>query len=61
MTNIQEGAQSDSIKDYKLPVINQDKERRNFPGFKKQVVYSLEDLKVGQSNVVSTETHGKKN
>lgn len=60
MSSIQEGAQSDSIKDYKLPVINQDTQRRNFPGFKKQVVYSLEDLKVGQTNVVSTETHGKK-
>jgi hypothetical protein len=54
----QEGAQSDSIKGYKLPVTDVDTSKRNFPGFKKKQVYSLQDLKVGQSNVVSTETKG---
>jgi hypothetical protein len=54
MTNIQEGAQSDSIKDYKLPIINVDKQKRNFEGYKKEQWYNLEDLKVGQSNVIDT-------
>jgi hypothetical protein len=56
----QEGAQGDSIKGYKLPVTDVDTERRNFPGYQEKVVYSLQDLKVGQSNVVSTETKGNK-
>jgi hypothetical protein len=60
MSEIQEGAQSDSIKGYKLPVCDVDTEKRNFPGYKKQVLYSLQDLKTGQDNVVSTETRGKK-
>jgi hypothetical protein len=59
----QEGAQSDSIKGYKLPVTDVDKEKRNFPGYKETQPYSLEELKTGQSNVISTETKGgtKKN
>jgi hypothetical protein len=60
MTEIQEGAQSDSIKGYKLPVIDTDTAKRNFPGFEKKQWYSLEDLKTGQANVISTETKGKK-
>jgi hypothetical protein len=55
---IQEGAQGDSIKGYKLPVCDVNHEKRNFPGYKKQMLYSLQDLKTGQSNVISTETKG---
>ena len=54
---IQEGAQGDSIKGYKLPVCDVDTEKRNFPGLEKKQWYNLEELKTGQSNVVSTETN----
>jgi hypothetical protein len=54
---IQEGAQSDSIKGYKLPVCNTNTEKRNFPGMKKQTLYSLQDLIKAGEGVESTETN----
>jgi hypothetical protein len=47
MTEIQEGAQSDSIKGYKLPVTDVDTARRNFPGYEKKQWYNLEELREG--------------
>ena len=47
MSEIQEGAQSDSIKDYKLPVCDVDTEKRNYEGYEKKVYYSLQDLRLG--------------
>lgn len=47
MSEIQEGAQSDSIKDYKLPVCDVDTEKRNFEGFKKDTYFSLDDMRAG--------------
>lgn len=44
---IQEGAQSDSIKDYKLPVTDVDTAKRNFPGYEKKQWYSLDELRAG--------------
>lgn len=41
---IQEGAQSDSIKGYMLPVCDTQEEKRNFPGLKKDTYYSLADM-----------------
>lgn len=43
----QEGAQSDSIKDYKLPVIDTQSQKRNFPGFEKKQWFSLDELRSG--------------
>ncbi len=47
MIAIQEGAQSDSIKDYKLPVCDVDTEKRNFEGYKKEQWMSLEEFRDG--------------
>lgn len=60
---VQEGAQGDSIAGYKLPVVDTQVSRRNFPGYTETQPYSLEEMKTGQSNVISTETKGgtKKN
>ncbi len=44
---IQEGAQGDSIKGYKLPVCDVDTEKRNFPGLDKKQWYSLDDIREG--------------
>ena len=47
MSNIQEGAQSDSIKDYKLPVIDTQKQKRNFPGYKEEQWVTLDEWRQG--------------
>jgi hypothetical protein len=47
MTEIQEGAQGDSIKGYKLPVCDVDTEKRNFPGYDKKQWYNLAELREG--------------
>ena len=47
MIAIQEGAQSDSIKDYKLPVVDTDTARRNFPGYEEKQWYSLDEIRDG--------------
>ena len=44
---IQEGAQSDSIKGYKLPVCDVDTEKRNFPGYEEKQWYSLDEIRDG--------------
>ena len=44
---VQEGAQSDSIKDYKLPVIDTQSQKRNFPGYEKKQWYSLDEIRAG--------------
>lgn len=47
MTNIQEGAQGDSIKGYELPVIDVDTARRNFPGYEKKQWVTLDEWRDG--------------
>jgi hypothetical protein len=54
MSEIQEGAQSDSIKDYKLPVVDTQRQRRNFEGYAKKQWYNLEELKMGGEGVLDT-------
>ncbi len=47
MIAIQEGAQSDSIHDYKLPVIDTQEQKRNFPGYEEKQWYTLSELREG--------------
>lgn len=49
---------SSHISSYKLPTTDQDKERRNFPGYSEHKVYSLEDLRQGDTSG-TTETDSK--
>ena len=44
---IQEGAQSDDIHGYKLPVTDVDTAKRNFPGYEKKQWYTLDELRSG--------------
>ena len=39
-----------NISSYKLPIVDTQKDKRNFPGYERRVVYSLEDLKKGDTS-----------
>jgi hypothetical protein len=49
---------SHRIEAYKLPITDQDTERRNFKGYDKAEVYTLEDMRKGDSSG-TTETDSK--
>lgn len=44
------GDGSCKIEAYKLPCTDQDKERRNFPGYEEYTPYSLEDIRRGDDS-----------
>ena len=52
---------SDNINDYKKSVINVDKDKRNFPGPKKEQYFTLEEMKGARGGMTETdsETSGK--
>lgn len=49
---------SSNINDYKLPIIDVCDQRRNFPGYTEEQVYSLADIQQGDTSG-TTETDSK--
>ena len=47
-----------TFKEYKLPICDTQKERRNFAGYEENQVYTLEDLRQGDTEG-TTETDSK--
>ena len=51
-----------NTEDYKLPVCDVDKEKRNFPGYKEEVPFTLDELREGDTSGTTDsdlKTHGK--
>ncbi len=63
MTKIESGGDTgDRIEGYKLPIIDTQTEKRNFPGYDKKQWYSLEELRsgdIGGTTDTDTETDVK--